>query len=63
MLSMKFTDGELELLIEALGRLRVDKVEALAVSKENNMPFGERDFGIPLIDDLLARVETVYNAE
>lgn len=61
--NMDFSDAELELFIDALGRLREVKVEALDTAKENQFPFTAADFGIPQIDALLARVETEYNRE
>lgn len=61
--NMTFNDGELEMFIDALGRLREVKVEALDVATENRFPFTPKDFGIPQIDALLVRVETEYNRE
>lgn len=49
------------LLIDALYRLRQDKVEALTALRSMGVsagprPFEARDFGIPQIDDLLRRL-------
>jgi hypothetical protein len=60
---MSFNDAELEIFIDALGRLREVKVEALDTAKESRFPFTPHDFGIPQIDGLLERVETEYNRE
>ena len=54
-------DGDAQLVVEALYRLREDKVEALqTVQAEGLRPGGRAfqpgDFGIPQIDRLLARL-------
>jgi hypothetical protein len=61
--TMDFDDAELELLIECLADRYEDKVRALATATENKFPFTERDFGMPQINALLLRVESVYNAD
>jgi hypothetical protein len=56
------TESEAQLLVEALNRLRVLKSESLNVLKTEGIKPGGRDFqphdfGIPQIDDLLARLD------
>ena len=56
------TESEQLLIVEALHRLRVTKQEALkTVRAEGVKPggrhFEERDFGIPQIDRLLAKLD------
>ena len=63
MATMELSDDDMELLIEALGRLREDKRGAFEASQRHpQLNFTERDFGIPKIDALTARIETLYNA-
>jgi hypothetical protein len=61
MASMNLGSDDFPLLIEALGKLLDDKREALKISIEAQAPFTARDFGIPQIETLLERIETVYN--
>lgn len=54
-------DNDAQLVYEGLYRLRESKVEALGVIEaeglqRNGRPFDARDFGIPQIDRLLARL-------
>lgn len=56
-----FGDGDAQLVVDALYRLREDKLEALQVVQAEGLrpggrPFEPRDFGIPQIDRLLARL-------
>lgn len=53
-------DGDAQLVIDALYRLREDKAEALRIVRAEGLRAGGRnfepwDFGIPQIDRLLAR--------
>ena len=61
MAHVELSDDDMELLIEALGRLRVNKCDALATATAAALGFTARDFGIPKIDALTARIETAYN--
>jgi hypothetical protein len=54
-------DGEAQLVYEGLYRLREAKVEALGIVRAAGLsphgrPFEPRDFGVPQIDQLLARL-------
>jgi hypothetical protein len=60
MAHIELSDDDMELLIEALGRLRVDKCDALATSTAGALGFTAQDFGIPKIDALTTRIETAY---
>lgn len=65
---MKLQDlssGEMELLTEALHRLRDVKVEAHAsvVKAPGHERFTLADFGVPKIDTLLAKLDTALDAD
>jgi hypothetical protein len=62
-MNIEFGDSELELLIEALGRLHADKVAALASSQKAGLPYAARDFGMPQIEALQTRIEAAYNED
>lgn len=62
--SMKdlFSDEEAALVLEALVGLRKVKLEAMAVLNGEGLqagsrPFEERDFAVPAIDKLIARLD------
>lgn len=61
--ALHLTDSEIELLIEALADRYADKEKALAASRSLNQPFTERDFGMPQINALLLRIETLYSED
>jgi len=61
-----FKDDELMLLLEALADLKDTKLKALAILKAEGGRFAElapKDFGVPEIASLTARVEAYYQAE
>lgn len=65
---MKLQDlssSELEMLVEALHRLREVKVEAHAevVKAPGHERFTLADFGVPKIDALLAKVDAVLDGD
>ena len=62
------SESELLLIAEALFRLRETKQQALQAVREAGMqpggrPFEERDFGMPEIDRLLARLDAAELAD
>ena len=61
-----FKDDELMLLLEALADLKGTKLKALAILQAEGGRFTEltaKDFGVPEIESLTARVEAYYQAE
>lgn len=60
-----FRDDELMLLLEALNDLKETKLKALAILKAEGGRFAEmtpRDFAVPQIESLTARVDAYYQA-
>ncbi|PRG56867.1 hypothetical protein [Burkholderia gladioli] len=60
---LAFTEDELGLLIEAVVAKLADKHAALRDSMAAGLPFEARDFGIPSLEALKARLETAYDDE
>lgn len=61
-----FNDDELMLLLEALAEFKGTKHKALAILRAEGARFAElteKDFGVPEIVSLTARVEAYYQAE
>jgi len=62
---MPLKDEELMLLLEALADFKETKLRALATLKAEggrHAEFTERDFGVPQIEALAARIEAYYQA-